>query len=188
MRLFLIVTSSSSVTGVSRIFLISSSTSELHRPRSALRLEGRAEASGVVHAEADAAARGVGEPLVRAHRLGDPRGEAAAAEDLVHHFERVDVGGVALHAGQADRDAALVHVLLDAIDAGRGAGLIAAGIGGTGAFGDGQFANAASSFLTISARVNEPETAAIMLAGVVVRPVERLQVVAGDRPSPTPRS
>ena len=38
---------------------------------------------------------------VRAHGLRDPRGEAAAAEDLVHHLERVDVGVSRAHAGQA---------------------------------------------------------------------------------------
>ena len=38
-------------------------------------------------------------------------------------------------------------------------------MGGREGLGDGQAAKAASSFRTISARENEPDTAAIMLAG-----------------------
>ena len=45
------------------------------------------------------------------------------------------------------------------------AGEIVAGMGRAAIFGDGQPAKAVSSFLIISARVNEPDTAAIMLAG-----------------------
>ena len=54
--------------------------------------EGRAEPAREVRPETDTAARGVSETFVRSNRLGDPRGETAAPQDLVHDLKRVDIG------------------------------------------------------------------------------------------------
>ena len=53
------------------------------------------------------------------HEAAPHEGGEAAAEELVHHLERVDVGVVAHHARQSDHDPALVDVLLDPVHAGR---------------------------------------------------------------------
>ena len=57
--------------------------------------------------------RRVGQALIRAHAVGDARGEAAAAEHVVHHLDRVVVRVVPADARQYDRHAALVHILID---------------------------------------------------------------------------
>ena len=62
----------------------------------------------------------IGEAALLAHLLGEPRGEAAAAEDVVHDIGGEEIGIVALDAVMAEQHHALRDVAID--DDGRAAG------------------------------------------------------------------